>query len=79
MSADNQLKNRSIGDKIISITAPAFNEAESLEELCKRIRISIEKITEATRIKQLVEKVTKGDCGCNKRKDKLNKMFPYDK
>jgi len=46
MSADNQLKNRSIGDKIISITAPAFNEAESLEELCKRIRISIEKITE---------------------------------
>lgn len=40
---------------------------------------SIEKITEATRIKQLVEKVTKGDCGCNKRKDKLNKMFPYDK
>ena len=26
-----------------------------------------------------VEKVGKKDCGCNKRKDKLNKMFPYKK
>ena len=40
---------------------------------------SIEKITEATRIKQLVEKITKGDCGCNKRKEMLNKKFPYNK
>lgn len=45
MSADNKLKNRSIGDKIISITAPAFNEAESLEELCNRIKISLENFT----------------------------------
>lgn len=40
---------------------------------------SIEKFTEATRIKHLVEKVTKGDCGCNKRKKTLNKKFPYKK
>ena len=40
---------------------------------------SIEKITTATGIKHLVEKATKGDCGCKKRKDQLNKMFPYDK
>jgi uncharacterized protein YidB (DUF937 family) len=40
---------------------------------------SIEKITRATGIKNLVEKITNGDCGCNKRKEKLNKKFPYKK
>ena len=39
---------------------------------------TIEKITEITGVKKVVEKVTgKKDCGCNKRKEKLNKMFPY--
>ena len=39
---------------------------------------SIEKFTEATGIKKVVEKVTgKKDCGCNKRKEALNKAFPY--
>ncbi len=50
-----------------------------MEEKSKGLGDSIEKITTATRIKHLVEKITKGDCGCNKRKDKLNKIFPYDK
>ena len=36
---------------------------------------SIEKITKVTGIKSLGKK----DCGCNKRKEKLNKMFPYKK
>jgi hypothetical protein len=40
---------------------------------------SIEKITRATGIKNLVEKITNGDCGCDKRKEKLNKKFPYKK
>ena len=37
---------------------------------------SIEKLTETTGIKKLVQSVVK-DCGCNRRKEKLNKMFPY--
>jgi hypothetical protein len=37
---------------------------------------TIEKVTKATGIKKVVESVVK-DCGCNKRKEKLNKMFPY--
>lgn len=37
---------------------------------------TIEKITEATGIKRVVKKRYK-DCGCDKRKDKLNKLFPY--
>ena len=44
---------------------------------------SIEKFTKATGIKSLVQmgtKITgKKDCGCNKRKEALNKAFPYKK
>jgi hypothetical protein len=42
----------------------------------------IEKVTKATGIKHVVEKVAKAtntDCGCGKRKDSLNRMFPYQK
>tara|TARA_R110002020_G_scaffold99400_1_gene235907 strand:+ start:6286 stop:6444 length:159 start_codon:yes stop_codon:yes gene_type:complete len=41
---------------------------------------SIEKFTKATGIKRIVDKITgKKDCGCNKRKEALNKKFPYKK
>lgn len=43
---------------------------------------TIEKITTATGIKKVVHAVTKAvgkeDCGCNKRKEALNKAFPYN-
>ena len=39
---------------------------------------TIEKFTKATGIKKLADKIP-GGCGCNKRKAKLNKMFPYNK
>tara|TARA_R100001369_G_C3245480_1_gene155018 strand:- start:417 stop:623 length:207 start_codon:yes stop_codon:yes gene_type:complete len=43
----------------------------------------IEKITKATGIKRFVEAVNKArgvkSCGCKKRKDALNKAFPYKK
>ena len=37
---------------------------------------TVEKLTEATGIKKVVEAIT-DDCGCQERKEKLNKMFPY--
>ncbi len=37
---------------------------------------SIEKFTKATGIKKVVETLN-SECGCGKRKDKLNKIFPY--
>jgi hypothetical protein len=44
---------------------------------------SIEKITKATGIHTLVQKgaraMGKKGCGCGKRKDTLNKIFPYKK
>ena len=47
---------------------------------------SIEKFTKATGIKSFTQVLVKNrifgkkkDCGCNKRKDQLNKAFPYKK
>jgi hypothetical protein len=37
---------------------------------------TIEKITTAIGIKAVADKIP-GDCGCGKRKEKLNNMFPY--
>ena len=42
---------------------------------------TIEKITKATGIKKIVDKVNKvtgKDCGCGARKNALNKKFPYN-
>tara|TARA_R110000803_G_C11751695_1_gene292566 strand:+ start:279 stop:434 length:156 start_codon:yes stop_codon:yes gene_type:complete len=41
---------------------------------------SIEKFTKATGIKTFVDKVSDGlniPCGCQERKETLNKVFPY--
>lgn len=41
---------------------------------------TIEKITTATGIKKIVDTVAEAtgkDCGCSKRKDTLNRVFPY--
>ena len=41
---------------------------------------TIEKITKATGIKKVVDKVNKitgKDCGCDERKETLNRFFPY--
>ncbi len=43
---------------------------------------SIEKFTKATGIKKVVDTVSKAtntDCGCGKRRDTLNSIFPYDR
>jgi hypothetical protein len=37
---------------------------------------TIEKLTTVTGIKRLVDKIP-GECGCKKRKELLNKAFPY--
>ena len=40
---------------------------------------TIAKITKATGIDKVAKKVLGDDCGCDKRKEALNKMFPYAK
>ena len=42
---------------------------------------TVAKITKATGIKKVVDTVAKAtgkDCGCNKRKNTLNRLFPYN-
>lgn len=49
-------------------------------EESKGLGDSIEKLTTATGIKYAVDKLmNKKDCGCTKRKEMLNKKFPYKK
>jgi len=40
---------------------------------------TIGKITKATGIDKVAKAVLGDDCGCDERKEKLNKMFPYNK
>lgn len=43
---------------------------------------TIDKITSSTGIKSVVcgvSRIIKKDCGCSKRKQALNRMFPYKK
>ena len=40
---------------------------------------TVEKITTATGIKKVVKWMAGEDCGCDQRKEKLNKMFRYTK
>jgi len=42
---------------------------------------TVAKITKATGIKKVVDTVSKAtgkDCGCGKRQDTLNRLFPYN-
>lgn len=38
---------------------------------------TVEKITKVTGIKNIVKRVAGDDCGCEERKNKLNKLVPY--
>jgi hypothetical protein len=45
---------------------------------------TIKKITVAAKLDKIAEQIAKkltqsGDCGCDERQEKLNKLFPYKK
>ena len=44
---------------------------------------TVEAIAKATKMDKVAQKVAEitgnGDCGCGKRKEQLNKIFPYNK
>jgi len=52
---------------------------ESHDSASEGLGDSIEKITEATGIKAAVKFVAGEDCGCDKRREALNKVFSYNK
>ena len=50
-------------------------------EKSKGLGDSIEKFTKLTGIKKVVKKINKAtgkNCGCNERKETLNRLFPYN-
>ena len=49
------------------------------EKESKGLGDTVEKITEATGIKKAVKFLAGEDCGCDERKEKLNKIFRYEK
>jgi hypothetical protein len=52
------------------------------ENKSKGLGDTIEKITKATGIKKVVDTISNAtgkDCGCEKRKENLNRLFPYNK
>jgi len=53
------------------------NKVDKTTKQAKGLGDSIETFTEKTGIKSLVNTVLGDDCGCNERRDWLNKMFPY--
>jgi len=53
-----------------------------LSETSKGFGDTVAKVTQLTGIKSIVNKVsekTGKDCGCSARRDKLNRVFPYNK
>ena len=57
------------------------NYKSNYMEKSKGLGDSIEKITKPTGIKKVVDtvnKITKKPCNCGKRKDNLNRLFPYN-
>ena len=53
-----------------------------MKEKSKGLGDTIEKITKATGIKKVVDKIseiTKKPCNCGERKETLNRLFPYNK
>jgi len=52
---------------------------EDVVKQSKGLGDTIAKITKVTGIDKLVEAVIGEDCGCDERKDKLNKLFNYNK
>ena len=69
-----------------SLYGAIVNYKSNYMEKSKGLGDSIQKITKATGVKSFTQVLArngifgkKKDCGCNKRKDQLNKAFPYKK
>lgn len=58
-------------------TPPSKKRKTSSKKTPKGLGDSIEKFTEKTGIKKLAEAIVGEDCGCGKRQEALNKLFPY--
>ncbi len=82
--ADGQVQGIKLPELVNEVVEIVKDEATELvndikEDVAKGLGDTLEKVFEKTGIKKLVKFIAGEDCGCNERKDKLNKMFPYRK
>lgn len=61
------------------VVAPEILDDPESKETFEGLGDAIEAFTEATGIKKAVKWIFGEDCGCEERKEKLNKLFPYAK
>lgn len=74
--------NKGVLIKYVSVSSMKRTPVNEVKKMraSKGLGDTIEKITEATGIKKVVETISKATnkgCGCNERKEALNTMFPY--
>lgn len=58
----------------------SYKQKRSFSQPSRGLGDSIEKFTKATGIKSVVNKVSSAigkDCGCDERRDSLNRAFPF--
>lgn len=78
-------KKRGRKRKIVTeVTEIVKDEAKELvqdvkKEVSEGLGDTLEKVFKATGIDKVAKWLAGEDCGCDKRKEKLNKMFPYRK
>jgi hypothetical protein len=78
-------KKRGRKRKIVTeVTEIVKDEAKELiqdvkKEVSEGLGDTLEKVFKATGIDKVAKWIAGEDCGCDKRKEKLNKMFPYRK
>jgi len=65
--------------KDYDIVAPEILDDPESKETFEGLGDTVEKITEATGIKKAVKWIFGDDCGCEERKNALNRLFPYAK
>lgn len=53
--------------------------AKARRKVSQGLGDTVQKITEATGLDKVVKFIAGDDCGCEERKVKLNKLFPYNK
>ena len=53
------------------------NLEKKIKMKSKGLGDTVEKFTKITGIKSLFDRFAGDDCGCDKRKEKLNQKFPY--
>lgn len=82
--ADGQARGIKLPKIVTEVTEIVKDESKELVQDVKRevsegLGDTLEKVFKATGIDKVAKWIAGEDCGCDKRKEKLNKMFPYRK